>query len=73
MADYVLSNAADADLDDIYTYSFEIYGESKADAYFIDLRDCLQRLADNRALVVRQRSFGRICSGTNMPIISSSI
>ena len=35
MAEYVLSNAADADLDDIYTYSFETYGESKADAIFI--------------------------------------
>ena len=50
MADYVLSNAADADLDDIYTYSFEAYGESKADAYFLDLRGRLQRPADTPLL-----------------------
>jgi toxin ParE1/3/4 len=47
MAEYVLSNAADADLNDIYTYSYEIYGEDRADTYFLDLRDCLQQLADN--------------------------
>ena len=69
MADYVLSNAADADLDDIYTYSFEAYGESKADAYFLDLRDCLQRLADTPLLAVRRSSFGQICTATNMPTI----
>ena len=50
MAEYVLSNTADADLDNIYTYSFEAYGENKADAYFLDLRDCLQRLADTPLL-----------------------
>jgi toxin ParE1/3/4 len=46
MADYVLSNAADADLDGIYTYSFETFGEVQADAYFLGLRDCLQQLAE---------------------------
>lgn len=47
MADYVLSNKADADLDDIYAYSYRTFGEAKADAYFLSLRDCLQALADN--------------------------
>lgn len=46
MADYVLSNAAGADLDDIYVYSFETFGEARADAYFLSLRDCLQTLAE---------------------------
>ena len=47
MADYVLSNKADADLDGIYVYSFETFGEARADTYFLSLRDCLQTLADN--------------------------
>lgn len=46
MADYVLSNAAGADLDDIYVYSFETFGEARADAYFLSLRDALQTLAE---------------------------
>ena len=47
MADYVLSNKADIDLDGIYVYSFESFGEAQADAYFLSLRDCLQSLAEN--------------------------
>jgi toxin ParE1/3/4 len=46
MADYVLSNTAEADLDGIYVYSFETFGETQADAYFLSLRDCLQTLAE---------------------------
>lgn len=45
MADYALSNAAEVDLDGIYVYSFETFGEARADAYFLSLRDCLQTLA----------------------------
>jgi toxin ParE1/3/4 len=47
MADYVLSNKADADLDEIYAYSYLTFGEAKADSYFLSLRDCLQTLAHN--------------------------
>jgi toxin ParE1/3/4 len=47
MPDYVLSNAADADLNDIYAYSYRAFGEAKADAYFLSLADCLQALAAN--------------------------
>jgi len=50
VAEYVLSNKADADLDDIYVYSFRTFGEAKADAYFLSLADCLQVLADNPRL-----------------------
>jgi toxin ParE1/3/4 len=42
MAEYVLSKAADTDLNDIYTYSYETFGEHQADTYFFDLRDCLR-------------------------------
>jgi len=50
MADYVLSNKADADLDDIYVYSYRTFGEAKADAYLQSLSDCLRSLADNPGL-----------------------
>ncbi len=47
MPDYVLSNKAESDLTEIYVYSFRTFGETKADSYFLGLRDCLQALADN--------------------------
>jgi len=50
MADYVLSNKADDDLGRIYAYSLQIFGEARADAYFLGLRDCLHVLADNPRL-----------------------
>lgn len=50
MADYVLSNKAGEDLERIYVYSFRAFGEARADAYFLGLRDCLLVLADNPGL-----------------------
>lgn len=50
MPDYVLSNAADSDLTEIYLYSYRTFGEAKADAYFLSLRDCLQMLAGDPRL-----------------------
>ncbi len=50
MADYVLSNKADADLDDIYVFSHRTFGEAEADAYFLGLGGCLQTLAENPRL-----------------------
>ncbi|MBM3952624.1 MAG: type II toxin-antitoxin system RelE/ParE family toxin [Rhodospirillales bacterium] len=50
MADYVLSNKADADLDDIYVFSYRTFGEAEADAYFLGLSDCLRMLAENPRL-----------------------
>jgi toxin ParE1/3/4 len=50
MADYVLSNKAEADLDEIYVYSYRSFGEAQADAYFLGLSACLQSLADNPGL-----------------------
>lgn len=50
MGDYVLSNAAAADLDEIYVYSHRSFGEAQADAYYGDLSGCLRMLADNPRL-----------------------
>ncbi|MBF0269322.1 MAG: type II toxin-antitoxin system RelE/ParE family toxin [Alphaproteobacteria bacterium] len=50
MGEYVLSNKAADDLDGIYVYSFQAFGEVQADAYFNSLSDCLQSLADNPSL-----------------------
>lgn len=50
MADYVLSNKADADLGDIYVFSYRAFGETKADTYFLGLSDCLRMLAKNPRL-----------------------
>ena len=37
MPDYELSQKADQDLTEIYLYSFENFGEDRADKYFLDL------------------------------------
>lgn len=63
MADYVLSNKADDDLGGIYLYSHRTFGEAKADAYFLSLRDCLQALAESPELgrPVPQLHAGLLC------------
>jgi len=43
---YQLSKAADADLTELYTFSFAEFGEYRADAYFQSLENCLQKLAE---------------------------
>lgn len=50
MPDYQLTNAADEDLSELYTYSFLEFGERHADAYFESLEDCLRRLAEKPQL-----------------------
>ncbi len=45
MPEYQLSKAADAELSELYTYSFSEFGELRADAYFESLENCLQKLA----------------------------
>jgi plasmid stabilization system protein ParE len=46
MARYELSNAADRDLTDIYTYSYQQFGEAVADRYFSDLEVCFTRQSE---------------------------
>ena len=50
MRKYELTEAADADLSEIYAYTFATFGERQADAYFESLDDCFTRLADNPRL-----------------------
>ncbi len=50
MPDYLLSGAAEQDLEEIYAYSFAEFGEHRADAYFESLENCLQRLAEQPRL-----------------------
>lgn len=47
MANYILSQKADEDLEGIYAYSHERFGEKQAIAYFLSLRDCLNNLANS--------------------------
>jgi plasmid stabilization system protein ParE len=46
MAIYELTEAADADLSEIYTYSYREFGEAKADGYFRSLERCFEQLAE---------------------------
>lgn len=50
MPKYQLSKAADADLTELYTFSFAEFGEYRADAYFQSLENCLQKLAEQPQL-----------------------
>lgn len=50
MPKYELTEAADADLSDIYSFTFTKFGERQADAYFESLEDCLMRLAGSPQL-----------------------
>ena len=52
MPKYLLTNAADEDLAELYSYSFIEFGERRGDAYFESLDDCLQLLAGNPQLGV---------------------
>lgn len=49
---------AEADIADIYRYSFENFGEIQADTYHNDLADCFRLLADT-PLLGRDYSFLR--------------
>ena len=50
MPRYELSATADADLTDLYRYTFAEFGEEQADAYFDSLGESLARLAANPQL-----------------------
>ncbi len=46
MADYELSNKADEDLTEIYTFSYNRFGELEADAYLLALDECFCMLVE---------------------------
>ena len=48
MADYVLTERAADDLDEIYAYSFKNFGEAAADEHLLALHDCFRALAKGR-------------------------
>jgi len=50
VSDYKLSQDADNDLTQIYTYSFTEFGENQADTYFESLEECLLKLAENSGM-----------------------
>jgi toxin ParE1/3/4 len=47
MTEYKLSVKAEQDLAEIYFFSYQKFGELKADAYLIGLEECLSNLANN--------------------------
>jgi toxin ParE1/3/4 len=47
VAEYILSQKADDDLNAIYVYSAENFGGMQADEYFLGLCVCLRSLAEN--------------------------
>lgn len=47
MADDILSNRADADLDGIYVYSWQTFGEARADEYYLGICERLKSLVNN--------------------------
>ncbi len=50
MADYELSVKAEHDLAEIYIFTYQNFGEAKADAYLIGLDDCFSLLAEKPLL-----------------------
>lgn len=50
MGEYQLSGKANKDLERIYEYAIQQFGEKIADEYFLSLRDCLLQLADSPKL-----------------------
>jgi len=46
MAEYRLSAAAEADIEAIYTYTYQTFGGRQAEIYVSDLKQSFERLAD---------------------------
>jgi toxin ParE1/3/4 len=55
---FLLTTEAEADILDIYRYTFENFGEAQADIYHDGLHDCFELLADT-PLIGRDYSFLR--------------
>ena len=50
MVDYRLSGKADDNLNEIYLYSYQRFGEPRADDYLLDMEKCFIMLADQPRL-----------------------
>jgi toxin ParE1/3/4 len=50
MIKYRLSDSAREDLENIYRYGLQTFGEQQADRYYFGLATCLERIAENPLL-----------------------
>lgn len=62
---YIITQQAEQDIDDIFTYSKDVWGVERATHYLQDLHEGLCYLADNRAL-------GKPCSAL-LPAINKPL
>lgn len=56
MAEFFLRPKAIADLEDIWDYTVEAWGEEQAERYLRSINECFRKIADNP-------SIGRSCDG----------
>lgn len=47
MSGYVLSRAARADLEQIWDYTFELWGDAQAEEYVREIQRAIERIVDN--------------------------
>jgi toxin ParE1/3/4 len=52
---YKITSEADSDIIGVYMYGFQNFGETQAEKYFSELKDCFQFLSEN-PLVCRERT-----------------
>jgi toxin ParE1/3/4 len=69
VTDYVLSQRATSDLDEIWDYSAKRWGREQANTYVDALRESMGRVAQDpslgRAVTVRGRGYQRYRSGSH--------
>lgn len=58
MADYFVSEAARADLKNIYRFGYERFGEQQAERYYDGLIVCFEEIAKNPLLYQRVPEYG---------------
>lgn len=68
MAEYQLSNKADEDLNDIYSFSYRRFGEARADAYLLALERRFSILAAQPGLGRRIDHSPRPYPGRLLPL-----
>ena len=75
LEEYVLSHKAEANLDEIYVFSYQTFGEVKADAYYQNICERLNSLASNPHLgrSINQIQVGLLCKQSARHIIFYTI
>jgi toxin ParE1/3/4 len=59
MAEYQISDRADADLFDIYVFGVRAFGRSQAVAYQLSFRECFEALAEHPRMGRLAEAIGR--------------